>query len=66
MAFYVYILASRRNGTLYIGMIDNLIRRVWEHRIGAAPGSRASMVSKGLSGSSSMNQENLPFSASVR
>jgi hypothetical protein len=65
MAFYVYILASRRNGTLYIGMIDNLIRRVWE-QIGAAPGSRASMVSKGLSGSSSMNQENLPFSASVR
>jgi len=26
MAFYVYILASRRNGTLYIGMTDNLIQ----------------------------------------
>jgi putative endonuclease len=38
MNFYVYILASRRNGTLYVGMIDDLVRRVWEHRIGAVPG----------------------------
>ena len=38
MSFFVYILASRRNGTLYIGMTDNLARRVWEHRIGAVPG----------------------------
>ena len=38
MAFYVYILASRRNGTLYIGMTDDLIRRVWEHQTGVVPG----------------------------
>jgi len=38
MSFYVYILASRRNGTLYVGMTDDLVRRVWEHRIGALPG----------------------------
>jgi putative endonuclease len=31
-AFYVYILASRRNGTLYVGMTGDLVRRVWEHR----------------------------------
>jgi putative endonuclease len=38
MSFFVYILAGRRNGTLYIGMTDNLARRVWEHRTGAVPG----------------------------
>lgn len=38
MAFYVYILASKRNGTLYVGMTDNLVRRVWEHREGSIDG----------------------------
>jgi putative endonuclease len=38
MSFFVYTLASRRNGTLYVGMTDNLVRRVWEHRSGLFPG----------------------------
>jgi putative endonuclease len=38
MSFWVYILASRRNGTLYLGMTDNLVRRAWEHRDGVIPG----------------------------
>jgi putative endonuclease len=38
MSFYVYMLASRRNGTPYIGMTDDLIRRVWMHRNSVLPG----------------------------
>ena len=28
----VYILASKRNGTLYIGVTSDLVKRVWQHR----------------------------------
>ncbi len=38
MSFFVYILASRRNGTLYIGMTDELARRTWQHKRGATEG----------------------------
>ena len=34
MPYYVYILASRKHGTLYIGVTNNIARRVWEHRQG--------------------------------
>ena len=35
---YVYIMASQRNGTIYIGSTDNLARRAWEHRNEVVPG----------------------------
>jgi len=30
--FYVYILASRHNGTLYTGVTSDLVKRAWQHR----------------------------------
>ncbi|MCF8077880.1 MAG: GIY-YIG nuclease family protein [Desulfobacterales bacterium] len=30
--FYVYILSSKKNGTLYIGVTSNLPKRIWEHK----------------------------------
>ena len=38
MAYYVYMLASRRNGTLYIGVTNDLVRRAYEHREGFVDG----------------------------
>ena len=36
--YWVYILASRRNGTLYVGVTNDLVRRAQEHREGLVPG----------------------------
>jgi putative endonuclease len=36
--YYVHILASKRNGTLYIGVTNDLARRSWEHREGLVEG----------------------------
>ena len=34
----VYMLASQRNGTLYIGVTSDLVQRIWQHREGLADG----------------------------
>jgi putative endonuclease len=39
--FFVYLLASKRFGTLHIGSTSDLVRRVWEHKVKAIPGFTA-------------------------
>jgi putative endonuclease len=39
--FFVYMLASKPHGILYVGASDDLVRRVWEHKIKAVPGFTA-------------------------
>jgi putative endonuclease len=41
MAFYTDIVANRRNGAIYTGSTDDLVRRIWEHKSKAIPGFTA-------------------------
>jgi putative endonuclease len=38
MEYWVYIMASKRNGVIYTGVTSNLERRVWEHKNNVRPG----------------------------
>ena len=38
MASFVYIMASKPMGTLYVGVTNDVVRRAWEHREGVLPG----------------------------
>jgi putative endonuclease len=38
MGGFVYIMASKRYGTIYVGVTSNLARRIWEHKTGVVPG----------------------------
>jgi putative endonuclease len=41
LPYYVYLLASRKHGTLYLGVTNDLVRRVHEHKSKAVPGFMA-------------------------
>jgi putative endonuclease len=53
MTYYVYLLASKKHGTLYLGVPNDIVRRGYEHRTKAAGGFTARYGSKGWSGSKS-------------
>ena len=64
--FFVYILASKPNGTLYVGVTNNLARRVSEHKAKLVPGftrkyeSANSSILKRSSPSLKRARENIP------
>ena len=41
MAYYVYLLASRKHGTLYLGVTNDIVQRVYQHRTKAVRGFTA-------------------------
>jgi putative endonuclease len=41
VAYYVYLLASRKNGVLYLGVTNDLVRRVYQHKTKAVRGFSA-------------------------
>jgi putative endonuclease len=38
MSYFIYMMANRKNGALYIGVTNDLARRVYEHQTGVLPG----------------------------
>ena len=38
MSYYVYLMASRKNGTLYVGVTNDLVKRVYQHKNGITEG----------------------------
>jgi predicted GIY-YIG superfamily endonuclease len=54
MSYYVYILASRKDGATYVGITNDIIRPVYEHRTKQSQASLPDTISHGWFGSKSM------------
>jgi putative endonuclease len=64
--FYTYIVASKRNGTLYAGSTDSITKRTYEHREKLRPGFTAKYSVSILDGVSPMRPGKAPFAESDR
>jgi putative endonuclease len=42
--YFLYILATHRNGALYLGVTSNLVHRLWQHRAGQVPGYKGASL----------------------
>lgn len=42
--YFLYILATHRDGALYLGVTSNLVHRMWQHRAGQVPGSHGASL----------------------
>jgi predicted GIY-YIG superfamily endonuclease len=60
--YYVYILANRKNGTLYIGATNDIVRRVYQHKNGITGVSSANTAQRNLSGLKTHQKLQAPFS----
>jgi putative endonuclease len=63
--YYVYILASKRNGTLYIGVTNDLARRAWEHRESLVAGFTKKYGVKALVYFESFDDITMPLAAKL-
>jgi predicted GIY-YIG superfamily endonuclease len=66
MPYFVYILASRYKGTLYVGVTNDLARRIGEHKGGFVPGFTKTYKSTDSSTTRNMTQSMKPARASTR
>jgi predicted GIY-YIG superfamily endonuclease len=61
MQCHVYMLASARHGTLYVGVTSQLVQRIYQHREGLAPGFTRDHGVKSWSGSKELRPSKRPF-----